>query len=162
MLIEAADLALKIRRSMKFMIVGDGPSFKSIMKSIDERGLTPFFILPGWQKDVRPYLGSLDAFVMTSVTEGLNITLIQAMAMGIPVISTHVGSIPEIIQDGINGWLVPLTPSNLLADRIMELSHDQSLANRFARKPSTMLPINLIFVCVQHGRLPKRSWSMHR
>jgi glycosyltransferase involved in cell wall biosynthesis len=134
MLIEAAEFALKVRRSMKFMIVGDGPSSKTVRKSIDERGLTPFFILPGWQKDVRPYLGCLDAFVMTSITEGLNITLIQAMAMGIPVISTNVGSISEIIQDGVNGFLVPLEPPNLLADKIMELSNNQLVASRLARK----------------------------
>lgn len=134
LLVEAAELALKMRHRMRFIVIGDGPLFEELKELIDHRGLKQFFILPGWQRDVKQYLGSLDAFVMTSITEGLNITLVKAMAMGIPVISTDVGSISELIQNNINGFLVPLRSPNLLAGRILELYNNRSLGKKLAER----------------------------
>jgi glycosyltransferase involved in cell wall biosynthesis len=130
LLIKAARIAHQRNKKLKFMIVGHGRLFDEVKEMIASNGLSPFFLLPGWQRDIKPYLGVLDAFAMTSLTEGLNITVIKAIAMGIPVITTNGGSLPELVRDGVTGFVVPLGAPDLLAARILDLYKDPSLRRR--------------------------------
>jgi len=84
------------------VIVGEGEQAETLS---DQAGKGVIF--SGGVDDVRPYLQSADMFVLPSSTEGLSNSLLEAMAVGLPVIATAVGGAPDLIDDKINGWLVP-------------------------------------------------------
>jgi glycosyltransferase involved in cell wall biosynthesis len=157
LLIKAARIANQRNKKLKFMIIGHGPLFEEVKEMIASNGLNPFFLLPGWQRDVKPYLGILDAFAMTSLTEGLNITVIKAMAMRIPVISTNGGSLPELVKNGVTGLVVPLGAPDLLSARIIDLYKNPSLMRRLTEMAFQYVSehFDVSYSQVQYARLYK-------
>ncbi|MFC2053202.1 glycosyltransferase family 4 protein [Chloroflexota bacterium] len=101
-------IAVEISRAadnVHFLLVGDGPlryEFENLLKS---EGLWERTTLTGLRRDVPRMLSVMDIFIFTSSREGLPRTIPQAMAMGIPVIANRVGGIPEVIQEGVTGYL---------------------------------------------------------
>lgn len=91
---------------LHFVLVGDGPQEEQVRAAIREAGLEDRFTLPGRLQEVRPWLVSLDIYLMTSKFEGLPIALLEAMSMQLPVVSSLVGGIPEVIRQGQEGYLV--------------------------------------------------------
>ncbi len=84
----------------------------------------------GVRRDISEILSITDVFVLPSLWEGLPLTLLEAMAAGVPVIATNVGSNPEIVADGVNGFIIPPKDSQTLAQRIKELLADPKNAGR--------------------------------
>jgi glycosyltransferase involved in cell wall biosynthesis len=118
------DVAAAVRRARpeaRFLLVGDGPLRAEVEAAIDAHRLGDAVILPGLQEDVRPFLSAMDAYVMSSEFEGLPVALLEAMAMEVPVACTAVGGIPEVIRDGVEGWLVDKERPQQLTDRVLEL-----------------------------------------
>jgi sugar transferase (PEP-CTERM/EpsH1 system associated) len=89
----------------RLLIVGDGPDRSRIEKRCHAVGIAPYVNFVGEQTDIRPYLLAMDVFLLTSLREQMPLTVLEAMAVGIPVIATNVGEIPYIIDHGINGFL---------------------------------------------------------
>jgi len=87
------------------LMVGDGFQRKELKRMSDRLKLNASFV--GWEKDVLPFYAAIDIFVLPSVLEGLSNSLLEAMAMGKPVIATDVGGNKDVIVDGENGFLVP-------------------------------------------------------
>ncbi len=87
----------------------------------------------GWksQKDLVEIYAQSSAFVMPSLTEALGVAFLEAMAAGVPVVGTSVGGIPEIIQDGYNGRLVPPDYPVKLAHALVEILRDRQVAERY-------------------------------
>lgn len=85
----------------------------------------------GFVENVRPYLAAGDIFILPSRTEGLPIALLEAMAMGLPVIATHVGGIPEVVVDGETGILVPPDDPDRLAESIIHLIENRELQRQY-------------------------------
>jgi len=88
----------------------------------------------GMRSDIPEILSITDLFVLPSLREGLPLALLEAMATGIPVIATSVGSNPEIVTDGINGFLVPPKDSDALAQKINEALLNMERAKRLGRE----------------------------
>lgn len=103
---------------------GDGPTRPEVVRLIRDHGLERRFILAGFHADVARYLPFLDLCVLPSFTEGLPVVVLEAFAAGVPVVATAVGGTPEVVQDGINGFLVPPRDPAALAHRIDELLPD--------------------------------------
>ena len=82
----------------------------------------------GFYKDIPQILKCMDVYCLPSLSEGFNRSLLEAMACGLPVIATRVGGNIEIVQDGVNGLLVPPSNSERLADAIAELLRDREKA----------------------------------
>ena len=100
----ARDLA-EVRPQTRFIVVGDGPLMNDLdayRRAADLEGLVHF---PGFQEDVKPYFAAMDVYMMTSIVEGLPIALLEAMSMQLPVISTSVGGIPDVVTPE-SGFLV--------------------------------------------------------
>jgi glycosyltransferase involved in cell wall biosynthesis len=87
-------------------------------------------LLPGFRTDVLGCLKSFDLFVMSSVTEGLGTSLLDAMACRRAIVATSAGGIPEIVEDGVNGLLVPPRDAHALADAIVRVLRDAGLRRR--------------------------------
>lgn len=117
--------------SARLLIVGDGPGRTNIGRQAEELGIADRVIMPGNQGDVAPWLAALDIFVLPSyANEGVPQAIMQAQASGLPVISTPVGSIPEVVEDGSTGLLVPPRNSGALRDAIARLLRDAALRDR--------------------------------
>jgi glycosyltransferase involved in cell wall biosynthesis len=86
---------------------------------VHEHHLEKHVFLPGFRTDVLGCIKGFDLFVMSSVTEGLGTSLLDAMAAGRPIVATTAGGIPEIVEDGLNGLLVPPRDHHALADAIV-------------------------------------------
>ena len=104
-----------------FIWVGDGPLEDDLHKKIKEFGLQEVFHLVGYQSNVKDFLQAMDIFVLSSTSEGLSISMLEAMASGLPVISTLVNGAAETISDGETGFLVPIGDSEKLAEAILKL-----------------------------------------
>jgi len=120
-LIEAIPLVLKERADTHFMICGEGSLASKVEKIV--KGLEADVKLMGWipHEDVPQYLNKLKLLVLPSFTEGLPNIVLEAMACGTPVLATPVGAVPDIIKDGVTGFLLRSNDPEHIADRIVEL-----------------------------------------
>jgi glycosyltransferase involved in cell wall biosynthesis len=89
----------------RLLIVGDGPEKKPIETLCREKNFCHSVVFTGQQVSVLPYLRAMDIFLLTSLREQMPMTILEAMATGIPVIATNVGEIPHIVDDGVNGFI---------------------------------------------------------
>jgi len=119
--VEAAALVAKQRPDAGFVLFGDGPTRPDLERRIAERGLQGKFILAGFRTDLVRFLPNLDLAVMSSYTEGLPVILLETGAAGVATVATAVGGIPEVIDDGQSGCLVPAGDANALAQRIVAM-----------------------------------------
>jgi glycosyltransferase involved in cell wall biosynthesis len=112
----------------RLIVVGAGPLLPSLSELAAALAITPHVHLLGVRADVPDVLNALDAFVLSSDTEGLPLAIPEAMAVGLPVISTSVGGIPTVIDEGQTGWLVPPGDEARLRERLARLRDDPDLA----------------------------------
>ncbi len=138
-LIMAMREVVKKVHGAKLVIGGSGPEKANLERMARDLGLQDSVIFPGYidASALSEYYHSSDVFVLPSInlngqTEALGVVLLEAMASGTPVIGSNVGGIPDIIQDGYNGFLVPERSPKDLADRIVKLLLDRDLAKRFS------------------------------
>ncbi len=118
-------------RGARLLVVGDGPQREALEALAGQLGIAARVRFAGNQDDVAPWLQALDLFCLPSyANEGVPQALMQAMACGLPVISTPVGSIGEIVQDGDTGRLVPPEDAPALASAIEALLADPALRGR--------------------------------
>jgi len=97
---------------------------------VKDHHLEKHVLLPGFRTDVLGCLKTFDLFVMSSVTEGLGTSLLDAMAASRPIVATMAGGIPEIVEEGVNGLLVPPRDYHALADAIVRALKDADLRRR--------------------------------
>ncbi len=105
----------------RLVVVGDGPLLPALSQLASSLGIAPFVHLLGARRDVPDVLNALDVFVLCSDTEGLPLVLPEAMATGLPVVSTSVGGIPTVIEEGETGFLVPAGDEGALRERLANL-----------------------------------------
>ena len=115
-------------------IAGDGPDRRMLEESAHELNISDRTKFLGYQspEQVRDLLKRTDVFVLSSFAEGLPVVLMEAMAAGVPVVATHIAGIPELVEDGHNGLLVPPGSAGATAEAIRRLLDDANLRNRFA------------------------------
>ncbi|MFA6428748.1 MAG: glycosyltransferase [Candidatus Buchananbacteria bacterium] len=118
---------LKNNLPQKFfaVIIGDGELRPKLEQQIKKLGLTENILLAGYLPKAWQYLKAFDIYVCSSVKEGLPYSILQAQAAGLPIISTNVGGIPEIITDGQNGLLVETKNPTKLAEKIKLLTKNK-------------------------------------
>jgi glycosyltransferase involved in cell wall biosynthesis len=114
------------------MIAGDGSQMQSLKALTGELGIDEAVKFIGLRFDMPEIYRLMDVFLLTSFTEGISVTLIEAMASGVPGVVTDVGGNPEVVVDAVTGFLVPLADEVLLSDRVVRLLSDPSLAARLS------------------------------
>jgi glycosyltransferase involved in cell wall biosynthesis len=108
------------------VLVGDGPLLGELKDLAAELGISPHVVFLGTRHDIPECLAVLDLFVLPSLNEGMGRALLEAMAVGCPVVATRVGGIPDIVADGTTGLLVPPRDDRALAEAILTLLWDRS------------------------------------
>lgn len=120
-LIRAFALVRK-KRPVRLAILGWGPDRQKLAALVNELGIEDDVVMPGFIKNPFAYMAKASVFALSSVWEGLSNVLIEAMALGTPVISTDCKSGPaEVLADGKYGWLVPVGNSEALAKKILQI-----------------------------------------
>lgn len=114
------------------VIVGEGPERPRIEEAITS-DVRPFVHLPGARNDIPAVLSAFDLFVLSSSTEGLPLAVPEAMAAGLPVVSTSVGGLPTVVEDGRTGRLVPYGDEDALRSAIGELLRDETKRAAYGR-----------------------------
>ena len=112
---------------LDFFMAGDGELLEGCRKRISEQDL-PVTVL-GWQSDIEKVLSAADIVVLTSDNEGTPLSLIQAGMAGLPVVTTNVGSVPEIVLDGVTGIITDLNIQEI-ANALEKLARDKALRER--------------------------------
>src|SRR3954471_13020283 len=125
-LIEAAHIVVQKLPDVRFVILGEGELREALERQVKEYHLHKHVLLPGFRTDVIGCMKSFDLFVMSSVTEGLGTSLLDAMACARPVVATRTGGIPEIVEDGVTGLLVAPQDPAALAAAILRMLQDQA------------------------------------
>jgi glycosyltransferase involved in cell wall biosynthesis len=125
-LLRASAIARKTVPDLEVWIVGDGEERERLRSFIREGGMTDWAHLAGERKDVGAYLAQADVFVLSSKSEGLPISLLEAMASGLPAISTQVGGIPEVAEMSGACELVPPSDPQAMAQAICRLAANRN------------------------------------
>jgi L-malate glycosyltransferase len=129
-LIEAAHLVVQRLPDVRFVILGEGELREPLERLVREHHLEKHVLLPGFRTDVIGCMKGFDLFVMSSVTEGLGTSLLDAMACARPIVATRAGGIPEIVEDDVTGLLVPPRDAVALAQAIVRALEDEPLRAR--------------------------------
>lgn len=122
----------EVRSDVRVVVFGDGPERSRIEALISELGVGDRVELAGWADDVRARLVDFDLFVLPSRLEGLPMSLLEAMQAGVAAIATDVGSVDEVIDDGVTGRIVPPDDPSALAAAIDELVADDERRAKMA------------------------------
>ena len=113
-----------------FVLIGDGPDRAALETLAADLGVAERVEFAGWSEDARADLARFDVFALPSRYEGLPLAIIDAMLAGLPTVATRVGSIPEAIEDGVQGLLVPPDDPAALAEALRRVAADPSLRER--------------------------------
>lgn len=124
-LIDAAAIVIERVPSVRFILFGEGKLRGELERRIAAKGLRESFILAGFRTDMDRFLPFLDLFVLPSYTEGLPNVVLESFSAGVPVVATAVGGTPEVVEDRVNGCLVPPRSPSLLADAICHVLTDE-------------------------------------
>ena len=116
-----------------FVFCGDGPCKKDIEKQAQDLGIGDQCRFPGFRRDLQEIFHAMDLMVLPSLTEGLPNVILEAFAWAKPVVATNVGGVPEIVENGINGLLVPPKQPNLLAEAIEKCLMSPEMARQFGK-----------------------------
>lgn len=116
----AAARVLEARPDAGFVLFGHGAMKQLLQQQIAMAGLGGAVVLAGFRNDLDRFIPQLDLFVLPSYTEGLPNVVLEACVAGVPVVATEVGGTPEVIEDGVSGFLVPPGDPDALANRMLE------------------------------------------
>ena len=114
----------------RFEIAGDGPCRADLIALAGELGISDRVAFLGEIQDIPSLLARASLFVLPSQTEGISLTLLEAMARGLPIVTTQVGGNPEVVDHGVTGLLAPARNPDALANAVTTILSDPSLGQR--------------------------------
>jgi glycosyltransferase involved in cell wall biosynthesis len=130
------DVLLAVRRlrdlgvDALLCMVGDGPDRETVERRAQELGIVRECLFLGYQEDVARFYAAFDALILPSANEGTPVSAIEALAGGRPVVATRVGGVPDVVRDGVDGFLVEPGDVDAMADRLARLAADPDLRRR--------------------------------
>jgi L-malate glycosyltransferase len=116
--------------ALRGVLIGDGPDREALVELAASLGLGDRFLFAGMRSDAVRCLGALDVFTLPSIREGLPVALLEAMAAARPIVITNVGGMPDAVEDGRSGLVVPSGDEAALGAALKRLADDRALAAR--------------------------------
>jgi glycosyltransferase involved in cell wall biosynthesis len=132
-LLRAFSYLASSRDDVELLLIGRGPEEARLRDMARQLHLANRVRFVGEQPDVTPFLAEMGVYVQPSLTEGLSVSILEAMACGLPVVATAVGGTPEVVVEGETGFLVPSQKPEPLAAALERLLSDHTLAASFGR-----------------------------
>jgi glycosyltransferase involved in cell wall biosynthesis len=126
--IDAAYLAQKYYKDIVYLIIGDGAEITNINKKILRLGMTERIKVLGQRNDMAELIKILDISVLSSDSEALPMSIIESMAASVPIVATNVGSVRDLVIDGVNGYIISPNSSKELASAMLKIIDDKKLA----------------------------------
>ena len=125
----------RIRRQVpaRLLLVGDGPELATAYRMGRELGIAPLIHAVGAQEEVMPLLSISDVFLLPSAQESFGLAALEAMACEVPVVASRVGGIPEVIEDGVTGFLHSIDALDEMAHSAVRLLSDEALQRRMGQ-----------------------------
>jgi glycosyltransferase involved in cell wall biosynthesis len=114
----------------QLVLVGDGPERDRLEEQAHELGIQKRTLFAGYQREISEYYDLFDAFLLPSRNEGTPVVAIESLAARTPVVATRVGGVPDVVRDGIDGFLTDVGDVDALAVRLAELARDPGLRAR--------------------------------
>jgi glycosyltransferase involved in cell wall biosynthesis len=133
-LVRATALLVAEFPRLRVLIVGDGPERSSLEALVKQLGLEDSVLLTGARTDVPDVLAALDVAVLSSDYEGIPLSILEFMDAGKPIVATDVGGIPEVIEDGVHGVLVPPRDEAALAAAVADVLRDPEAAKEMGAR----------------------------
>ncbi|GAB6194028.1 glycosyltransferase [Desulfocastanea catecholica] len=151
-LLRALARVVELGNDVSLVLFGEGRERRKLEELISQLGLHRRVKLPGYKRNVDATFSCFDLLVMPSLTEGLPITLLEAMRAKLPVIASRVGGIPNVIKDGVSGLLVEPANVEELAEAIKDLADSHSKRKKLAGKA------NLVFSQTYSAEIMAKSY----
>jgi glycosyltransferase involved in cell wall biosynthesis len=130
----------------KFIIVGNGPQWHNLHQQIHTLGIDKHVIMTGFRDDTPEIMSALDIFILPSIaSEATSQVIPQALAMNKPVIATNTGGLPEIIEDGVTGLLIPPEDPDAIANAIIRMAKEKEGARELAKRGKEKVLENYTF-----------------
>ena len=143
--VKRVDAALEIFRRIRrrgrarFVLIGDGPVRPDAERLIAAHGMDEDVVFAGAQQDLVAWLSIGDLFLLPSAQESFGLAALEAMACEVPVVASNVGGLPEIIEDGVTGFVCPPDDLDLMAERGTALLTDRALRDRVTRAAAQLV-----------------------
>ena len=161
LLIDAFHELLSEQVHAKLIILGDGPNKECLNQQVKQLGLENDVSLLGNVDNIEEYMARVDVFILSSLYEGLPLVLLEAMAAGLPIISTDVGGVKDIVTD--NGILVPSMDVKELKLAMQKIMEEKKMREKFAAKSyEHVLEYNSPNIANQYTELYKKYSSTKR
>ncbi len=132
--LDAVPMIVQAVPDARFLLLGRGKEEQVLREKARSMGIERFVVFAGFQKDIHRYYAIMDVSVLTSFSEGLSITLLESMQCGIPVVATQVGGNPELVVEGVTGYLVPFGNVPAFASRTVKLLLDRDTRKRMGEE----------------------------
>lgn len=132
--LKVAQKVIQERSDTYFLVVGDGPDRVEAEHQVQQMGLTENILFLGFRKDAMNIYAALDIFASTSLTEGTPNTVLEALAMEVPVVHTAVGGVPELIEDGVDGILCKVGDVHGIAQVILSILNNDEKAEHLRQQ----------------------------
>lgn len=163
-LVEAAKEVTRRVPKARIVVAGDGPLRQELMAQAEAAGLGSRMLFPGYRRDIPDLLASFDIYVLSSLWEGLPLALLEALRLGKPIVCTSVGGNPEVIEDGVHGYLVPPKDPAKLADRLVRVAEDAPMRERIKTSSPARFHehFSLAAMTEQHEQLFREQASKRR
>ena len=130
LMVEIAHEILLQEEDIKFELAGEGPEKENILELIRNYKIEKSFIMKGFVDNMATFYRGIDIFINTSLHEGLPMSILEAMAHGIPVVAPNSGGLPEILNNGSQGYLVDGRNPKMFAEKCLQLYRNKELARK--------------------------------
>ncbi len=132
-ILDAVPAILKACPDAHFVFAGDGPQFENIQNRVAKQGLQDRVHLLGLRRDIANVLSGLDLFVLPTQQEALGTAYIEAMTHGLAIVGSNVDGVPEVVADGVNGFLIDPFDADALAEKVTLLLQDEALRQKMGQ-----------------------------
>ncbi len=132
MLINAFARTVKENGNVRLRLVGDGPNRQALEQQAKDSGVYEYIEFLGIRSDVAQLLAGADAFVLSSDTEGMPLSILEAMAAGLPVLSTDVSGSRDVIKNNVNGFITPVGDDRSMSEAMLTVAGDAALTKKIS------------------------------